>query len=179
MEELGSDQRRNSMTALIQTGRAYAEALVLAKYYLTNPLIQQVHLFGGVAATGDSKHDIDLILVVDRDMFEAYIDEINRRIAYSRVAKKLITSDTFTKWRREIIEKLIGALLIPASQEIEFSYPVDALLFPPNWEDGKNEANLANTSWMHRKCFVGKLQKYARLYDESLNDFLPPRQEPT
>lgn len=167
------------MTTLIQTGRAYAEALALARYYLTIPLIQRVHLFGGVATTGDSEHDIDLILVVDREIFEAYIDEINRRIAYSQAAKKHITADTFTEWRREIIERLIGTTLVPLSADIKFDYPVDVLLFPPNWEDGKNEAKLANMSWMLRKCFVGKLQKYARLYNESLKDFLPPRQEPT
>lgn len=167
------------MTALIQTGRAYAEALVLAKYHLTNPLVQQVWLFGGVAATGDSGHDIDLILVVERELFETYIDEINRRIAYSRVAKNLITSDTFTEWRREIIEKLISSLLIPLSAESKIDHAIDVLLLPPKWEDKANEAKLSDLSWMLRKCFVGKLQKYARLYDESANDFLPPRQRNT
>jgi hypothetical protein len=158
------------MTTLIQTGRAYAEALVLAKYYLTNPLVKQSWLFGGVAAAGDSEHDIDLILVVDRNIFETYIDEINRRIAYSRVAKNLITSDTFTEWRKEIIEGLIGMPLIPVLSEAELCHPVDALLLPPRWEDEENEAKLSNLSWMLRKCFVGKLQKYAKLYDESLEE---------
>ncbi|MEI7792998.1 MAG: hypothetical protein WCI57_05950, partial [Candidatus Berkelbacteria bacterium] len=118
------------MTTLIQTGRAYAEALALAKYYLTNPLIQQVYLFGGVAATGDSAHDVDLILVVDREMFETYIDEINRRIAESQAAKKFIASNTFTAWRKEIIERLIKTPLIPMLDEVKFDYTVDALLFP-------------------------------------------------
>ncbi len=167
------------MTTLIQTGRAYAEALALAKYYLTNPLIQQVYLFGGVAATGDSAHDVDLILVVDREMFETYIDEINRRIAESQAAKKFIASNTFTAWRKEIIERLIKTPLIPMLDEVKFDYTVDALLFPLNWEDERNETKLADLSWMLRKCFVGKLQKYARLYNESLEDFLPPRQKTT
>ena len=166
------------MTTLIQTGRAYAEALVLAKYYLGNPLIQQVYLFGGVA-NGMSENDIDLIMVVDREIFEAYIDAINRQIASSQAAEELIAGETFTKWRTEIIEKIIKVPLSPRFAEIELSYPVDALLFPPNWENVENEAKLSDLSWMLRKCFVGKLQKYARLYDESIEDFLPPRQKTT
>lgn len=167
------------MTTLIRTGRAYAKALVLAKYYLMNPRIQQVWLFGGVAANGDSEHDIDLILVVNLEIFEVYIDEINRRIAYAQAAKDHITAEIFTKWRAEIIEKLIETPITRACPEIGISCPIDALLFPLHWEKIENETKLADLSWMLRKCFVGKLQKYARLYDESQNVFLPPRQKTT
>ena len=160
------------MTTSIQTGRAYAQAKALAHYYLTIEPVQQVRLFGSVASTsnGNCKHDIDLILVVNRDLFESFVDQLNLRIDGRPL---YIVAQWLLLWCREIVEELLKAPLISQLPETTIDYPVDILLLPIGWED--NPKKIARLTLPLRDRFLVKLGKYSRLFDSPSGDFLPPR----
>jgi hypothetical protein len=159
------------MTTLASArSQAYVQAQALARYYLGIELIKEVWLFGGVAKNGDTMCDIDLILTVDPDTFYTFVDRLNFRISYTPlylVAKSLLG------WRLEIIEEIIQAPLVPQLAKIRIDYLTDVFLFPLNWEN--NIEKIARLSLPLRKRFVKKIWRDARLFDETLGDFLPPR----
>jgi len=155
------------MTLSTQIGRVYNYAKLLAEYYLTIKRIKEVWLFGSVAVNGDGS-DIDLILVVNRKIFETYIDEMNRRIDYH---PKNITAEKFASWRFEIIQTLVKKPLLPPDFD-EFDYPVDLVLLPLGWE--QNIEKLERLSFVLKKRFLEKNLVQAMPFDPIVGDFLSP-----
>lgn len=155
------------MTLSTQIGRAYDYAKLLAEYYLTIKRIKEVWLFGSVAVNGDGS-DIDLILVVNRKIFETYIDEMNRRIDYY---PKNINAEKFASWRFEIIQTLVKKPLLPHDFD-EFDYPVDLVLLPLDWEE--NIEKLERLSFVLKKRFLEKNLVQALPFDPIVGDFILP-----
>ena len=156
------------MTLFTKTGRAYAQAVALARYYLDLNQVQEVWLFGSVANNGDG-HDIDLILSVEQELFYAFIDELNRRIVHS---PKNISGEKFARWRLEIAQKLIQAPILPPFSEA-IDHQVDLFLFPLGWE--QNIDRIERLSYALRKRFVRKIRRDALRFDPALGDFISPQ----
>ena len=91
----------------------YIEAILIARHCLEKKLVSGVWLFGGVARTGDSHHDIDLVLGVSEAAFEIFMEDFASREPgfvrtgmYGEGSRK----QTISEVRFGIAETIVGSI---------------------------------------------------------------------
>ena len=128
----------------------YIEAILIARHCLEKKSVSGIWLFGGVARTGDSHHDIDLILGVSDGNFERFMEEFaSREPGFVRTGMYGEGSrrQTVPEVRFDIAQSIVGTIRPkiwtdkavysaggPDYEIVAADITVDVFLLPMDWQ---------------------------------------------
>lgn len=139
------------------TTAAIEAAKQVAAFFAGVAGVQQVYLFGSISREGEG-HDIDMVLIVDEPMAEAFIASQEGHD----------TPYTFSEDRGDAVERILGVDLRVVEQAAG-DWCVDIFLFPPNWKDDLDELQM---SLRHNDPnFMVKVARDARRFNPILGCF--------
>lgn len=130
----------------------YADAILIAKHCLEQEIVKAVWLFGGVARTGNSHHDIDLVFEVDDEVFYRFMDTLSKREP-GFVAEGLYgdseRKQSIPEVRYDIAREILNAPIRPYrwvdrplsnfSEQVAAGMLIDVFMLPTNWQQRAEE----------------------------------------